>query len=118
MPVDFRDNSAQVLGQMAANISRAADAVGVKAVNLTLKKMESGYGRPIRKTGDLMRDVNFNAQTDRDSAAVTVGNSLQYAIYVHEGTVKMGGRPYLRDAITQGTGEIKTVWESYLRQGF
>lgn len=115
--VDFIDNRAQVLAQLNENASRATLAVGTKAVNLILWQMRQGYGRPIRQTGDLQRDVNYEVV---DDVTVNVGNSLEYAPFVHDGTRKMAGRPYIRDALMNRDNQhkLQRVYEQYLKQGF
>lgn len=110
----FKDNSAQVKSQMAGNVKAALAAMGIEAVGLTVTQMQSGYGKPIRQTGDLMRDVN----SEVDGDVVNVGNSLGYAPFVHEGTSKLHGRPYLKDAIMNGQDRLKQVAENELKKGF
>lgn len=75
--IQLNDHSEAVLAQMDANVERALTAMGIKAVGLIVKQMESGYTTPhknrthgttsdggthtaIRGTGDLMRDVSFD----------------------------------------------------------
>ena len=115
MPVRFDDYSHEVKARLEQNIKSALLAIGQKGVELTLGQMESGYGKPIRKTGDLMRDVQYDM---RGENTVAIGNSLEYAPFVHDGTYKMAGRPYLRDAIMGGRGAIQSIAEQYLKQGF
>lgn len=117
MPVRFDDHSAEIKAQLARNVKTALTAIGQKGVELTLGQMESGYGKPIRQTGDLMRDVSFAVENSGPNS-VDVGNSLEYAPFVHDGTYKMAGRPYLRDAIMGGRGAIQSIAEQYLKQGF
>lgn len=114
----FTDNSGKILTQMNGNVERALEAMGEKAVNLILHQMRQGYGKPIRQTGDLQRDVNFDVNIA--SQSVTVGNSLEYAPYVHDGTSKIGGRPYIRDALMGDvhTSQLRKVAEAYLQEGF
>lgn len=117
--VIFHDNSPKVKSQMADNVVRALTAMGIKAVNLILKQMQKGYGKPIWKTGDLQRDVSYDVGRSSDNS-VDVGNTLEYGPYVHEGTYKMAGRPYIKDALT-GEGhkqQLQKVAEAYLKQGF
>lgn len=118
MAVTFRDNSAQVLRQLNANVSATLEALGIASVGLIVKQMQRGYGRPIWRTGDLQRDVNY--QVDESEQTVTVGNSLKYAPYVHEGTSRMAGRPYIRDALLSpaGTQRLQDVVQAYMTQGF
>ena len=116
--VVFKTNLTVVQRQMEANIDRALDAVGTKAVNLILWQMRQGYGKPIRKTGDLQRDLSY--QVDVPNKRVVVGNTLDYAIHVHEGTSKMKGRPYIKDGLSgdNHTKQIAKVASEYLKQGF
>ena len=116
--VKLTDNSDKVITQITGNVERALDAMGTKAVNLILWQMRQGYGKPIRQTGDLQRDVNY--EVNADAQTVTVGNSLEYAPYVHDGTYKMQARPYIQDALTgeNHANQLQKVAEAYLKQGF
>lgn len=115
MPVKFDDHSPEVKAKLEQNVKAALQAIGQKGVELTHGQMESGYGKPIRQTGDLMSDVQYDM---RGENTVAIGNSLEYAPFVHDGTYKMAGRPYLRDAIMGGRGAIQSIAEQYLKQGF
>jgi hypothetical protein len=92
------DNSVKVLSQLNANKKAALEAMGVKAVNLILWQMQQGYGKPIRQTGDLQRDVQFEIERSGPDT-VDVGNTLKYAPFVHDGTSRMKGRPYIADGL-------------------
>lgn len=117
--VVLKDYSIKVKAQMAGNVTMALTAMGIKAVNLILHQMQRGYGKPIRKTGDLQRDVSYDVGRSGDNT-VDVGNTLEYGPYVHEGTYKMKGRPYIKDALTGETAkqQLQKVAEAYLKQGF
>ena len=117
MPVRFDDYSHEVKSRLEQNIKSALMAIGQKGVELTLGQMESGYGKPIRQTGDLMRDVQYEVERGGENT-VDIGNSLEYAPFVHDGTYKIAGRHYLRDAIMSGRGAIQNIAEQYLKQGF
>lgn len=118
MSTNVIDNSQQVLNQLESNITRALTAMGQKGVELTVEQMQHGYDRPIWQTGDLQRDVSADPQPENHK--VIIGNRLDYAIYVHDGTRKMARRPYLTDALLSGDGqrELQSVAEAYLEQGF
>lgn len=111
------DNADKIQTKLSGNIQAALTAMGLKGVELTVNQMQTGYGRPIWQTGDLQRDVNFEVENSGKNT-VDVGNSLEYGPYVHEGTYKMGARPYLRDALMGGRGELKQVAEEQLKNGF
>lgn len=115
----FTDNSDKVIAQMDGNVERALTAMGTKAVNLILWQMRQGYGKPIRQTGDLQRDVSYQVGNSGPNT-VDVGNTLKYGPYVHDGTSKMAGRPYIRDALTGESHQkqLQNVAEEALKQGF
>lgn len=116
--ITFEDNSDKVISQLNLNVPRALNAMGTKAVNLILWQMQQGFGKPIRQTGDLQRDVNYEVHAE--SNTVDVGNSLHYAPYVHDGTRKMAARPYIRNALTGDNHQkqLQKVAEAYLKEGF
>lgn len=131
--IQLNDHSEDVLAQMDANVERALTAMGIKAVGLIVKQMESGYTTPhknrthgttsdggthtaIRETGDLMRDVSYEVGNS-GAGTVDVGNSLEYGVFIHEGTSRLESRPYIRDALTNGAEELQRVASAYLKMG-
>lgn len=121
MPVKVTliDNSDKVLTQLEGNKEAALNAMGIKAVNLILQQMRQGYGKPIRQTGDLQRDVSYEVNNSVPDT-VDVGNTLKYGPYVHDGTSKMAARPYIRDALTgeDHKKQLQKVAEAALKTGF
>ena len=131
--IQLNDHSEAVLAQMDANVERALTAMGIKAVGLIVRQMESGYTTPhknrahgttsdggthtaIRETGDLMRDVSYEVGNS-GAGTVDVGNSLEYGVFIHEGTSRLESRPYIRDALTNGAEELQRVASAYLKMG-
>ena len=115
--VQMTDNSAAVKALLERNKKSALEAMGLKAVQLIVNNMEGGYGKPIRKTGDLERDVQHKVGAS-GADTVDVGNSLNYSRFVHEGTRKMAGRPYIVDAVQKGEKELQETAAQYLKKGF
>ncbi len=117
--VTLTDNSDKVLTQLDGNKKAALEAMGVKAVNLILWQMRQGYGKPIRRKGDLQRDVSFEVENSGPDT-VDVGNTLEYGPYVHDGTRKMAARPYIRDGLTgeDHKKQLQKVAEEALKIGF
>lgn len=130
----FIDNSDKVKDMMAGNKKAALAAMGITAVGLIVKQMQSGYQDPhptrdsqgrltggthtdIWYTGDLQRDVNAEVENSGPDT-VDVGNSLTYAVFVSEGTSRMQGRPYIKDGIEGGRDELQRVAENELKKGF
>lgn len=131
--VKIQANFDQVSQTIEARKKIALTAMGIKAVNLILYKMRQGYGKPIRQTGDLQRDVTYEINESNDS--VEVGNTLEYAPFVHDGhaghsvyikdvgwRVLPGGhtpgRPYIRDALTgnDAAEKLRKVAEAYFAE--
>lgn len=121
MPVKVTliDNSDKVLAQLEGNKEAALNAIGIKAVNLILWQMRQGYGKPIRQTGDLQRDVSYEVNNSAPDT-VDVGNTLKYGPYVHDGTPKMDARPYIRDGLIgdDHKKQLQKVAEEDLKKGF
>ena len=127
-----KDYTKEVLNKLEENISAALDAMGLAAVGFVVDTMKTGYQDPhpnrnykgeidgtgfhtdIRHTGDLIRDVNYEVERS-GKHTVDIGNSLHYAKYVHEGTCKLRGRPYLKDGIERHRKELQDIAESYIK---
>jgi HK97 gp10 family phage protein len=66
-------------------------------------------------TGSLMRSIKnhgVKASGSQLALSVTAGgesspHDVDYAVYVHEGTSKMGPRPFLRNALNKHTPQIQ-----------
>ena len=101
------DRRAEVTGRVGGAVARALRAMGQEARGAVLRQMESGYGQPIRETGALMGDVDF--QVREAEKAVDIGCSLGYAVYVHEGTSRRAGTPFLRDGVAGATEGIRSA---------
>jgi hypothetical protein len=50
-------------------------------------------------TGRLRADISVWQTVSRDGIATHIGNRVEYAIFVHEGTRYIRARPYLRRAL-------------------
>ena len=61
---------------------------------------------PVR-TGKLQADITANV-TDKE---VSVGNTLDYALYVNLGTRKQQANPYLENGMLQSKAEIDQIGE-------
>lgn len=94
------------------NLTSACDALGAAAVSAVREEMLTGYGKPIYRTGALLRDVRCTVQGSR----VTIGSTLPYAIPVHDGTCRMPGRPYLQDGILNHAEQLRQACAEALRQ--
>lgn len=112
MSVSIKDNSAQVLALLEANKQRALTAMGLEAAGAVKSYMEVNK---IRDTGTLMGSINSGLSSE-DS--VDVGTNVEYATYVHEGTYKMAGRPYITNGVNGAWSRIQKIAEQELKRGF
>jgi len=121
MAVEFIDNSKPALDLMAGNIKRALTAMGIMGLEVIHDTMDIGYGKRIYKTGMLHRDQKYRVDEQGQSTSwgVLRGDlSAPYAAYVHEGTSRMKGRPFLRDAIMGYKDMLLDVAREELKKGF
>lgn len=123
-----KDNSEAVKRQLEANIPKALDQMGLMIRSLIIEQLQSGFGREIRKTGDLQRSIDYEVDENeiifgvkQDFMGKTEpGKDMIYGWWVHDGTSKMAGRPYIRNA-TYGEAQMKKIvsaGEPALKKGF
>ena len=55
-------------------------------------------------TGRLRASITWQLLRDGDGLFARVGTDVEYAYYVHEGTRRMAGRPFLEDALGKVLG--------------
>ena len=94
------------------DLTAAARAMGEAAVSVVRTQMLEGYERPVYRTGALHDNVSFTLQ----GTTVSIGNTLPYAIPVHDGTCRMAGRPYLADGILNHADALRHAAVEALRQ--
>lgn len=119
MSVKFTDNSKIVIEAMQRAEKKALTAIGISGTEKVTDYMRDtgrygpgSQGAGIWDSGDLLRDVNYNVR--ENDKAVDIGNSLEYAIPVHNGTRKMPARPYLFDAGTENTDLWREIAEEHI----
>ena len=111
-------------------IMHGAKTAGNEAVSFVVEQMEYGYDtqhktylHPDGKSkvwngeyhtnifdmGNLQQHVDYSVQQTVNGAKIEVGSPDEYAIYVHEGTQYLEGRPYLVDGIKNNLDRITAV---------
>jgi hypothetical protein len=100
--------------------------VGDIARDAVQMKMLYGYhdvhGNPphteIVDTGRLFDSIEGQVKAVNANVYQTsVGTDVPYAEYVHEGTYKLKGRPFITDGIMESREEIQTAIREALRRG-
>lgn len=70
----------------------------------------SGYYAPAIDTGRLRGSITGQiVRFDAKLIEAKVGSNVYYGIYVHEGTIKMEKRPYMKDALVRNENKIKIM---------
>lgn len=126
MAVRFEDHSTEVLRRVRGNLKTAAVDVGDIARDAVQMKMLYGYhdvhGNPphteIVDTGRLFDSIEGQVKAVNANVYQTsVGTDVPYAEYVHEGTSRLKGRPFITDGILDSRDEIQTAIREALRSG-
>lgn len=125
--VRFVDNSAVVLRQIGTNSNSAMEDAASMLVEAVQDKILYGYhelhGNPphteIVDTGKLFDSIDAKVKRDSQNLySVSVGANTNYAKYVHEGTSRLRGRPFIRDAVMDSQKKLKSLLGNGLSQGF
>lgn len=116
--VMFSDHSDIVLTKLAGALGAAANDVAEVAVEAVQDKILYGYhdvhGNPphteIVDTGKLFDSIEAKVERQSSNAyQVTVGAGVPYAKYVHEGTSKLKGRPFITDGMQDAKKDIQNA---------
>lgn len=121
------DNSAVVLRRIGTNSQEAMQAAAEYLVEAVQDKILYGYhdwhGKPphteIVDTGALFDSIRASVKRDSQNAyTATIGTDREYASYVHDGTTKLKGRPFIRDAFFDSRERIEEILGDNISQGF
>lgn len=117
-----------VLRRIAANAQAAAGDLAEVGQEAVQWQMLWGYhdvhGNPphteIVDTGRLFDSIEaeVNRVTGNYFYQVSIGTDVPYAIYVHEGTSRLAGRPFIADGLNTATPQIEATIRDRLRNGF
>jgi HK97 gp10 family phage protein len=102
----FDSNLQNVLRALDTAEERALEAVG------TFVRSEA-QGRSPVQTGNL-RDSN-DYKVDMADKVVRVGNSVEYAVFVHEGTARSVQQPWLESSVMENVSRIKSLISEMMR---
>lgn len=116
---------------------RALYAIGVKAVEGSVDAISGRYDiDPAVDTGRLRASISFITPTQKggsgqpkpanaqvgdeltgkaDKNTVVVGSNVEYSEYVHNGTSRMPGRPFLRKGIDKTKNEMQEQAEKIFK---
>lgn len=126
--VRFEDNSDTILRQIRDNSHAAMTQIGDMLVEAVQNKILYGYhdvhGLPhnphteIVDTGLLFDSIDASVRVvSQNAVTTTVGANTEYAHYVHDGTSKLKGRPFITDAVQDSQEEIRRILTGTLPNG-
>lgn len=123
------DNSEIFLGALAAQLEDAAHELENTIIENVEWKMMYGYHEPhgkdghteIYDTGRLLQSIESEVKTDYlnfNGAAgfvIEVSANTEYAMFVHQGTRKLHGRPFLVDGMKKAMPEFESTIKRHLK---
>lgn len=127
MAVTFKSNLDLVLRTIRANNEDAARNAGEIAVESVQMKMLYGYkdvhGNPphteIVDTGRLFDSITAAVKkASQNVVSVEVGTDVPYAPYVHDGTRKLKGRPFITDGLEAAKTDLENAIGEAWKRGF
>jgi HK97 gp10 family phage protein len=109
--VKFVDNSDKFIAAKDEAVNRALEAIGIQAEGNAKLELENTPRRI--DTGNLRNSISYSVQSNEE--AVYIGTNVEYAPYVHDGTIKMAANRFLKNAAERNAAEYKAIAEQYLK---
>lgn len=100
-----QDNTALIQRRIGDGIIAALEEIGLVAEGAAKRLC------PV-DTGRLRNSITHALIGDED--AVAIGTNVEYAIYVHEGTSKRKGTPFLTDAALNNKGRFESILRKHI----
>lgn len=135
--IKIENNTAKVESEEKKAVERALYAIGVKAVEGSVRAISGQYNiASAVDTGRLRASISFITPTQSGDAGLAsppnaktgdklkgsaeekctiVGTNVEYAEYVHDGTSRMDGRPFIREGIDQTKDQMKEQVEKIFK---
>ena len=98
------DNTEQVTSAMKSAVEAALEEIGIVAEGAAKRLCPVDTGR--------LRNSITHALMGDDSVAI--GTNVEYAIYVHEGTSRHKGVPFLTQAAQNNKGRFESILRKHL----
>ena len=135
--IRVQNNSQLALEDLDKAMERALYAIGVKAVEGSVDAISGRYDiDPAVDTGRLRASISFITPTQKGDSGqpkpanaqagdeltgtaeqntVVVGSNVSYSEFVHNGTSKMAGRPFLREGIDKTKDQMQEQAEKIFK---
>jgi hypothetical protein len=108
-------------GNILEALVQPMDTVGKAVVQTSKGYCTPGnqhFYRPPYQTGTLRRSITSIAGIEGDAVYATIGCGVEYGITVHEGSSRMGPRPFLTDAVEERKAELPKILTAELMKMF
>lgn len=131
---ELKDNRDLIFRRLAENSAASMEALAPAMVEAVQNQMLYGYHTPhgpdghteIVDTGRLFDSISADVnQVSQNAYSVNVGVPAgtipaEYAQFVHDGTSKLEGRPFITDGLTsnEAKAKIKDIYSENLPVGF
>ena len=126
MQIKIISHQVNVMKRLESCIYDAMDEMKTESIGWVQEQMLYGYSDPHGKDGHTeiydtgyMAEQSLHADAKRDSQntfTVSVGSDAPYAGYVHNGTHKLKGRPFLTDALEKNRGKSEQIYQKHLQR--
>lgn len=91
-------------GEATRLLKSTSGPVGRMLARYAAKTETAAKARCPVDTGRLRGSINWRIEIDGKGLVAIIGTNVEYAIYVHEGTRYMAGRPFLVEGLRQALG--------------
>lgn len=103
-----KNNTDEVIEQLGTAIARALEAIGIEA------ESDAAAICPV-DTGRLRNSITH--AIDSGGGFAVIGTNVEYAPYVHNGTSRTKGQPFLTKAVTDNSAKYGKIVEAALKNG-
>lgn len=111
-----QDNSKLVAEKITSAVARGLEMIGIKAEGDVIGYITQEH---IVDTGRLRNSITHAIMEDAGSrgAAAVVGTNVEYAKYVHNGTSRVEGRPFLVNPTQKNMSEYRDILKQAMQNG-
>lgn len=99
---NINDYSNEYMSAVEKALDTALEAIGIHIEGEAKEELENTPRRI--DTGNLRDSINY--KVDKNEKCVYIGSNVQYALYVHEGTVRMAPNRFLTNAVDRNKDQI------------
>ena len=123
--MSLKNNIKMVEAALRGKLNEAKENLSDESVEWIHDKMLNGYNEPhgadghteIWMTGDLYGSIQSKPEGGLTGFKINVGTDVDYASYVHNGTRKLNGRPFIRDAMMDNIDKIQDIIKDSIKGG-